>query len=167
MRKTILCLSIAVLSLAGCSHHSSHPDAAAAPAGLSSDPAAAPGMPAAGAATPSAGATAAGVNATAGPDGLPTANPAPATSPSRPGGRPAPPVLEVAPPWIQGKVSRGGSGPCYGFVTTDGVTYAVYSTTNFKLTNGQRIRARLTPGRTPVSCGAGKPARLVHLQIAD
>jgi hypothetical protein len=166
MRKTIsgttVALSIALAVLTGCSHDRSQ---TAASSGSSSSPV----LPADGAAASPGGATAgpgAAAGATAGPGAGATAQPTATASPSRPDGRRAAPINSAPAPWIQGTVTRGGPGPCYGFTATNGVAYAVYSPTRVNLTAGQRVRARLTPGRTPVNCGSGKPARLERLQIA-
>lgn len=81
--------------------------------------------------------------------------------PSRPAGIPKTPTDIVHPSgWIEGTITRGGTGPCYGMVTFDGVTYAMYSDTGVKLAEGDHIQARLTPAKQRISCGDGIPVSL-------
>ena len=75
------------------------------------------------------------------------------------------PELQVRTGWITGKVTRGGSGPCYGITADDGEAYAVYSAKPAPLEVGTRVKARLTPGKTPRKCGSGTPATLARLLI--
>ncbi|WP_213006380.1 hypothetical protein [Paractinoplanes toevensis] len=116
--------------------------------------------PATAAATPTLGATA---GATAAPA---TTRPRVTADPSRPTALPRPNVGSLQNAWITATVTRGGTGPCYTLTSTDGATYAVYSTQGIKLANGDKVRARITPGTTPVNCGTGQPARLERLQLA-
>jgi hypothetical protein len=169
MLKFVPVLAVALLGLAGCSKND-HDDLPAAQAPAAS---ATPGASAV--VTPSAEVPGGGVPAPAttpppGPTGSPLAPPPEAlhpttVKPSRPG-RAAPPVGSFRVGWITASVT-GGSGNCHSIVTTGGVKYAVYSTESLPLTSGQRIRALLTPGATPVDCGPGKAAKLERLQIAD
>ena len=85
--------------------------------------------------------------------------------PSRPAGRPLPRIDSVRVAWIQGTVTTGSSGPCYGIVTGGGVAYALYSSQGYRLTTGDQVRARITPGPTPVRCGTGRPGRLERLLV--
>jgi hypothetical protein len=56
---------------------------------------------------------------------------------------------------IVGTVERGGSGPCYGLVTDDGVQYALYEAKGRALTKGIRITVDASPSRLRIDCGAG------------
>jgi hypothetical protein len=104
---------------------------------------------------------------TAGAAIVPTTAPTPTSpAPVPPNGRPAPPVEAVRNAWISATVTRGGSGPCFTLTGSDGKVYATYSAKALRLTTGARVRARITPGKTPVSCGTGSPARLEHLELA-
>ena len=86
-------------------------------------------------------------------------------APSRPAGIPKTPTDIVrSPGWIEGTITRGGSGPCYGLVTFDGVAYAVYSDKGIELTRGDHIKAALTPAKLRINCGEGIPVSLGDLQ---
>jgi hypothetical protein len=56
---------------------------------------------------------------------------------------------------IVGTVNRGGSGPCYGLVTDDGVQYALYEAKGRTLTKGIRITVDAVPSRLLIACGTG------------
>src|SRR5690349_7245222 len=60
----------------------------------------------------------------------PTASPTLESVPtSRPSGPPREPTDNDKPTgWIVGTVTAGGTGPCYGLVTDDGIKYALHST---------------------------------------
>ncbi|WP_433373319.1 hypothetical protein ACQPZX_01630 [Actinoplanes sp. CA-142083] len=58
--------------------------------------------------------------------------------------------------WIVGTVTAGGTGPCYGLETDDGVQYALYSTAGIRLDKGTRVRVKATPSRLRIHCGPGK-----------
>ena len=87
------------------------------------------------------------------------------TTPSRPAGIPKP-QLNRNVGWVNATVTLGGSGPCYTLKGTDGVVYATYSGSGVQLPSGSRVRAQLTPGKTPVNCGSGQPARMDRVQLA-
>jgi len=156
LRRSVTIAAVSLALLTGCSHDDPEKSEAAAPI-----------------AEPSAGALTAGVlpGESAAATGGPTAAGATTKSqvrptPSRPAGLPTPDVHSLLNAWITATVTRGGSGPCFGLTAADGVTYATYSKLGITLTTGARVRARITPGATPVNCGSGKPARLVHVQLA-
>ncbi|WP_127500122.1 hypothetical protein [Actinoplanes solisilvae] len=89
---------------------------------------------------------------------------APQPTPSRPANITAPKV----PPrigWTTATVTSGGSGPCYKLKSSDGETWAVYSKKSIPMGEGDKVRARITPGKTAVSCGTGKPGTLVRVLI--
>ncbi|GAA3937117.1 hypothetical protein Aau02nite_79160 [Amorphoplanes auranticolor] len=86
-------------------------------------------------------------------------------APSRPAGIPKTPTDIVrSPGWIEGTVTRGGSGPCYGLVTFDGVAYAMYSDKGTTLAVGDHIKAALTPAKLRIDCGAGIPVSMGAIQ---
>jgi hypothetical protein len=86
-------------------------------------------------------------------------------APSKPAGIPKTPTdLLPSPGWIEGTVTRGGTGPCYGLMTFDGVAYAMHSIEGVKLTKGEHIRAELTPAKLRISCGEGITVTLGELQ---
>jgi hypothetical protein len=86
-------------------------------------------------------------------------------APSKPAGIPKTPTdLLPSPGWIEGTVTRGGTGPCYGLVTFDGVAYAMHSIKGIKLVKGEHIRAELTPAKLRIDCGEGITVSLGDLQ---
>ena len=64
-----------------------------------------------------------------------------------------------------GRVTRGGSGPCYGLVTDDQVEYALHSTAGVTLTEGTYVRIRFTPLNLDVDCGPGRPVTLLTVTV--
>jgi hypothetical protein len=85
--------------------------------------------------------------------------------PSKPAGIPKTPTDIIrSPGWTEGTITRGGSGPCYGLVTFDGVEYAMYSDAGTTLAKGDHIRARLTPAKLRISCGDGTPVEMGAIQ---
>ena len=68
--------------------------------------------------------------------------------------------------WLTATVTTGGSGPCYTLKSSDGQTWAVYSAKAVPVGRGDRLRVRLTPGKTPVSCGKGNAATLERALIS-
>ena len=86
-------------------------------------------------------------------------------APTKPAGIPKTPTDIVrSPGWTEGTITRGGSGPCYGLVTFDGVAYAMYSTEGVKLAKGDHIRAELTPAKLRIDCGDGIPVGMGAIQ---
>jgi hypothetical protein len=86
-------------------------------------------------------------------------------APSKPAGIPKTPTDIVrSPGWIEGTITRGGSGPCYGLVTFDGVAYAMHSDKGVKLAKGDHIKAALTPAKLRIDCGEGIPVSMGALQ---
>jgi hypothetical protein len=67
--------------------------------------------------------------------------------------------------WLTATVTAGGSGPCYSLKASDGETWAVYSTKSVPMDDGDQVRVRITPGKTAVNCGSGKPATLVRALV--
>ncbi|MFI5894286.1 hypothetical protein ACIA5D_29715 [Actinoplanes sp. NPDC051513] len=66
--------------------------------------------------------------------------------------------------WIVGTVTAGGTGPCYGLETDDGVQYALHSTAGTRLDRGARVRVKGTPSRLRINCGPGK---LLDMTVAE
>jgi hypothetical protein len=95
----------------------------------------------------------------------PPSAPPTAVPPSKPAGIPKTPtdIVRTA-GWVEGTVTRGGGGPCYGLVTFDGVAYAMYSDAGVELAKGDHIRARLTPAKLRISCGDGTPVAMGDVQ---
>ncbi|MDQ7908377.1 hypothetical protein RB614_28005 [Phytohabitans sp. ZYX-F-186] len=87
----------------------------------------------------------------------PTVRPptAPPASPSDP--RPPKNVLV-------GRVTRGGSGPCYGMETDDGKQYALYSDAGTSLEVGTTIRVEAAPLLLKIDCGPGEPRSAVRIE---
>jgi hypothetical protein len=87
---------------------------------------------------------------------LPTAGPptAPPKSPSDP--RPPRDVLV-------GRVTRGGSGPCFGMETDEGKQYALYTTATVTLETGDTIRVTYAPLLLKIDCGPGEPVSAVSI----
>ena len=63
---------------------------------------------------------------------------------------------------LNGRVTKGGSGPCYGLVTDDGVQYALHSSTGMTLEEGTYVRVKVAPLRLKIYCGPG-----AHLALLE
>jgi len=86
-------------------------------------------------------------------------------APSKPAGIPKTPTdILRSPGWTEGTITRGGSGPCYGLVTFDGVAYAMYSDQGPELAKGDHIRAELKPAKLRIDCGEGVPVAMGAIQ---
>jgi hypothetical protein len=70
----------------------------------------------------------------------------------------------ITPGWTSGTVTRGGTGPCYELRTDLGALLALWSTAGHDLTEGRRVRVRITPGTSRVDCGDGQPSRLLEVE---
>jgi hypothetical protein len=86
---------------------------------------------------------------------LPTMRP-----PTRP---PDEPTDRIRPHVIGGHLTRGGSGPCYGLVTDDGVEYALYGRDAGTLAKGARVLVTIAPLQLRIDCGSGRPASIVKI----
>lgn len=167
-------LTLALLLVGGCSRDDDKAGSTALPAG--STPLSTDGPISASSAPPPApvdappGATPTTTTTTGAPapigEGVPQG---PDNKPQPPASRPAnlkfPEPAEMRVGWLNATVTTGGSGPCYSLKSTDGDTWAVYSKTSVPLDKGDQVRARITPGKTAVSCGSGKPATLVRVLV--
>jgi hypothetical protein len=65
---------------------------------------------------------------------------------------------------VVGVVTRGGSGPCFGVQTDDGVEYALYSGLHLTLTRGQYVRLRTALSDLRVDCGSGRFRAIVAVE---
>ncbi|RSM48876.1 hypothetical protein DMB66_45695 [Actinoplanes sp. ATCC 53533] len=75
---------------------------------------------------------------------------------SSPAAPPSEPTDDIKPTEvIVGTVNRGGTGPCYGLVTDDGVQYALYEAKGRALTTGIRVTVDASPSRLRIACGTG------------
>ncbi|MEU8240589.1 hypothetical protein AB0C07_20290 [Actinoplanes missouriensis] len=104
-----------------------------------------------------AGAIAAGCVSPSAPPASPGASPAPSAVPSS---LPSDPAREPGdkPPatgWVSGVVTRGGTGPCYGFTADDGTRYALYNTSGLELTQRDRVKVQLETTMIRIYCGPG------------
>jgi hypothetical protein len=90
----------------------------------------------------------------------------PGFSPTRPpSGPPSEPTDNDKPAgWIVGTVTTGGTGPCYGLVTDDGIQYALHSVAGTRLDKGTRVRIQGTPAKIRIDCG---PGRFLEMTVAE
>jgi len=104
--------------------------------------------------------------ATASEAASPTTVPSPTLRPSgAPSAPPKKPTDGLPSDRIAGRVTRGGSGPCYGVVTDDGTEYALYGTGAGTLQVGSHVRVTIAPLLLKISCGPGIPASIVELSV--
>lgn len=89
--------------------------------------------------------------------------PPPAISP--PTGPPTTPSDPRPTDWIAGRITRGGSGPCYGLETDEGIQYAMYGTDGITLETGAVVRARVEPLQLFINCGDGQHVRMLKVEI--
>jgi hypothetical protein len=85
--------------------------------------------------------------------------------PTRPPAKPKTPSDLVPSDMIAGRVTRGGSGPCYGLVTDDGIEYALYSAAGMQLGEGTFVRVRFEPLLLKIYCGPGRPVSAVEITV--
>lgn len=98
------------------------------------------------------------------PTGLPLSRTDPPV-PTRPGTPPSTPSDLITGDWLVGTVTTGGTGPCYGLVTDDGVEHALYGDAGAPLVRHTRIRVKVEPLDVRISCGPGQSWRLVHAEL--
>jgi hypothetical protein len=118
---------------------------------------------------------AATVDPSASPDKITTPEAPPATNGSGGGGGSVPPVPGNKPPKdptdpmpsdiLAGRVTKGGTGPCYGMETDDGKVYALFWGEGVTLTAGQTVLVWFEQMRVLVDCGPGTPVSVVKLEI--
>jgi hypothetical protein len=66
---------------------------------------------------------------------------------------------------LAGRITRGGSGPCYGLMTEDDIEYAVYSAAGLDLPDGTYVRVKWEPLTLKVGCGPGRPIRAINMTV--
>jgi hypothetical protein len=86
----------------------------------------------------------------------------PTLKPAKP---PKTPTDRVPTDLIVGRVTRGGSGPCYGVIDEDGTHFAVYSTAGMSLGVGATVRIRFEQPKRTIDCGAGRPIQAIQIAI--
>lgn len=62
---------------------------------------------------------------------------------------------------LAGRVTKGGSGPCYGLVTDDGTQYALHSSAGITLEEGTYVRVVVEPLKLKIYCGPGQHMALL------
>jgi hypothetical protein len=67
--------------------------------------------------------------------------------------------------WIAGRVTQGGSGPCYGLETDDGIQYALYNADGVTLETGAVVRVRVEPLLLRINCGPGQHVHMLEVEI--
>ncbi|MFI5934865.1 hypothetical protein [Actinoplanes sp. NPDC051494] len=94
-------------------------------------------------------------------ESAPAAPPAATPPTQRPGRPPKTPTDNIeSPGWTEGYVVRGGTGPCYGLLDSDGFPYAMYSDAGTKLEKGDHVRVRVVPAKLRIYCGEGTPVTM-------
>jgi hypothetical protein len=66
---------------------------------------------------------------------------------------------------VAGRVTRGGSGPCYGLITDDDIEYAVYSTAGLSLSEGTYVRIKFESLKPKIDCGPGRPIKALRMTV--
>ncbi|WP_431934705.1 hypothetical protein [Micromonospora sp. RP3T] len=162
----VLALPLA-LALAGCANPENGGDVSA------SEPPAGPGAP-----TGPVGATPQPPSPTAPRPTAPTPTaPAPAASTGRPPlsatdlptlrpptGPPRQPTDQRKPNVLAGRLSHGGSGPCYTLVTDDGQEHALYGPDQGTWPTGTWVRVTVGPPPAGVECGPGRLVGLLRIE---
>ena len=77
--------------------------------------------------------------------------------------KPSGPTDQVGAVWAEGVVTSGGSGPCYAMTTDDGTAVSMYTSEDLGLTEGERIRARVSPASFTTEC-SGDVMRLLEVE---
>ncbi|MFY1635657.1 hypothetical protein ACN27F_20680 [Solwaraspora sp. WMMB335] len=83
----------------------------------------------------------------------------------RPSTPPKTPSDLITGDWLVGTVTRGGTGPCYGLITDDGVEHALHSTDGTELTRHTRIRVKVAPLRIRIHCGPGAHWQMLRAEL--
>ncbi|MBB5871306.1 hypothetical protein F4553_004685 [Allocatelliglobosispora scoriae] len=65
---------------------------------------------------------------------------------------------------VVGRITKGGTGPCYGLITDDDKQYALYSTAGTTLTEGQVVRVQTAPLLIKIYCGPGEHRSIVKVE---
>jgi hypothetical protein len=99
--------------------------------------------------------------------GSPTTTPPAAATPAPPAlvtSAPSSATVEGQTGTVEGTVTRGGSGPCFGLRGTDGVDYSLYVAGATVLDVGDRIRVEAVPMKLRISCGPGKSVQAARVE---
>jgi hypothetical protein len=112
--------------------------------------------------TPAGPATTSGSAPPEGAATAPSATDLPTLQP--PKGPPKTPTDNLPRDRIAGRITKGGSGPCYGLVTDDGKEYALHSTAGLELEEGTYVRARIATLRLKIYCGPGQHVALLEAE---
>ncbi|MCM0675870.1 hypothetical protein NCC78_14400 [Micromonospora phytophila] len=64
---------------------------------------------------------------------------------------------------LTGRITRGGSGPCYGLVTDDGREYALHGVDKGTFVTGTWVKVTTGPADAATDCGPGTPAGIVKI----
>jgi hypothetical protein len=91
-------------------------------------------------------------------------NPQPPSIPQQPGKPPKEPT-DPMPDLLAGRITRGGTGPCYAMETDEGVTYALFWGKGVTLNVGDTVVVQYEQMRVLVDCGPGTPVSVVKLEI--
>ncbi|WP_165945864.1 hypothetical protein, partial [Micromonospora sp. KC606] len=64
---------------------------------------------------------------------------------------------------LAGRITLGGSGPCYGLVTDDGRQYALHGPGLGTFGTGTTVLVTIAPAQPGTDCGPGTAARIVKI----
>ncbi|PWU47618.1 hypothetical protein DLJ47_30115 [Micromonospora sp. S4605] len=64
---------------------------------------------------------------------------------------------------LAGRITRGGTGPCYGLVTDDGREYALHGVGKGSFATGSWVRVTVGPADPAADCGPGTPASIIKI----
>ncbi|MGC5017167.1 hypothetical protein [Micromonospora sp. DT47] len=81
----------------------------------------------------------------------------------RPTGPPKEPTDTRSTDVVAGRITRGGSGPCYGLVTDDGREYALHGPGMGSFAAGTTVLVTTGPADPAHDCGPGTPASIVKI----
>ncbi|MGN9802879.1 hypothetical protein [Micromonospora sp. L32] len=81
----------------------------------------------------------------------------------RPPGPPKKPTDNRVTDVLAGRITRGGSGPCYGLVTDDGREYALHGSGMGVFGTGTTVLVTIAPGDPAHDCGPGTRASIVKI----
>ncbi|TDB74582.1 hypothetical protein, partial [Micromonospora sp. KC723] len=65
---------------------------------------------------------------------------------------------------LAGRITRGGSGPCYGLTTDDGRQYALHGPDVGTFRTGTTVFVTVAAVEPGTDCGPGTPARIVTIR---
>ena len=92
--------------------------------------------------------------------GTPTAPPSPSAAPPSAGDPSAAPGQT----WVVGRVTAGGSGPCYRLLADDGTQYALHAADGTELVKGARMRIKTERALVRINCGPGTLVEMIAAQ---